>query len=57
MTVKLVATLGGGGLLGLQAARGNWLGDFTSIPLLLLVGLTGAVIGGLAPRSRPAPAV
>ena len=50
MTVKLVVTLAGGGLLGLQAARGQWLGDYTSIPLLVLVGLVGGVIGGLAPE-------
>ena len=51
MTVKLVATLAGGGLLGLQAARGQWLGDYTSIPLLILVGLVGGAIGGLAPET------
>ena len=51
MTVKLVASLAGGGLLGLQAARGQWLGDYTSMPLLILVGLVGAVIGGLAPET------
>ena len=51
MTVKLVAFLAGGSLLGLQAARGQWLGDYTSIPVLILVGLAGAVIGGLAPET------
>ena len=50
MTVKLVATLAGGCLLGLQAARGQWLGDYNSTPLLILVGLVGGVIGGLAPE-------
>ena len=50
MTVKLIVTLASGGLLGLQAARGQWLGDYASTPLLVLVGLVGAVIGGLAPE-------
>ena len=50
MTVKLLTTLAGGGLLGLQASRGEWLGDYTSMPLLILVGLVGGVIGGLAPE-------
>ena len=51
MTVKLVVSLTGGGLIGLQAARGQWLGDYTSMPVLILVGLVGAVIGGLAPET------
>ena len=50
MTAKLVASLVGGGLLGVQAARGQWLGDYSSTSLLLLVGLVGAVIGGLTPE-------
>lgn len=50
MTVKLVTTLASGGLLGLQAARGQWLGDYTSLPVLIVVGLLGGVIGGLVPE-------
>ena len=50
MTVKLLTTLAGGGLLGLQAARGGWLGDYSSTPVLILVGLAGAVIGGIVPE-------
>ncbi len=50
MTAKLVASLVGGGLLGVQAARGQWLGDYSSTSLLLLVGLVGAVVGGLTPE-------
>ena len=51
MTVKLLTTLAGGGLLGLQAARGAWLGDYSSTPVLILVGLAGAIIGGIAPEA------
>ena len=50
MTVKLVAALAGGGLLCLQAVRGQWLGDYNSIPLLIMVGLGGGVAGSLAPE-------
>jgi len=51
MTVKLAASLVVGGLVGFQAARGQWLGDYTSLPLLILVGLVGAVVGGLVPET------
>ena len=50
MTVKLVVTLAGGTLLGFQMATGQWLGDYTSTPTILLVGLAGAVVGGILPE-------
>ena len=51
MTVKLVVTLAVGILFGLQTAYGQWLGDSPSTFLIVLVGLVGAVIGGLAPEA------
>lgn len=50
MTVKLVVTLAGGTLLGFQMAAGQWLGDYTSTPTILLAGLAGAVVGGILPE-------
>ena len=50
MTVKLVVTLASGTLLGFQVATGQWLGDYTSTPTILLAGLAGAVMGGILPE-------
>lgn len=48
MAVKLVATLVGGVLAGLQAAQGQWLGGSTAV--IVVAGLVGGVIGGLLPE-------
>ena len=50
MTVKLVVTLASGTLLGFQMAAGQWLGEYTSTPIILLAGLAGAVMGGILPE-------
>ena len=50
MTVKLIVTLAGGALLSLQMAAGQWLGEYTSTPTILLAGLAGAVMGGILPE-------
>ncbi len=50
MTVKLVVTLASGTLLGFQIATGQWLGEYTSTPTILLAGLAGAVMGGILPE-------
>ena len=50
MTVKLVVTLAGGALLSFQMAAGQWLGEYTSTPTILLAGLAGAVVGGILPE-------
>ncbi len=50
MTVKLVVTLVSGTLLGFHMAAGQWLGDYTSTPTILLAGLAGAVVGGILPE-------
>ena len=50
MTVKLVVTLASGTLLGFQMAAGQWLGEYTSTPTILLAGLAGAVLGGILPE-------
>lgn len=50
MTVKLVVTLASGALLSFQMAAGQWLGDYTSTPTILLAGLAGAVVGGILPE-------
>ena len=50
MTIKLVATLASGTLLGFQVAAGQWLGEYTSTPTILLAGLAGAVMGGILPE-------
>ena len=50
MTVKLVVTLASGTLLGFQVAAGQWLGEYTSTPTILLAGLAGAVMGGILPE-------
>lgn len=50
MTVKLVATLAGGALLGWQLWAGQWLGEYTSTFTILLAGLAGAVVGGILPE-------
>ncbi len=50
MTVKLVATLAGGTLLGFQMSVGQWLGEYTTTPTILLAGLAGAVLGGILPE-------
>lgn len=47
MTVKLVVMLSSGVLLGWHASAGQWLGEYTSTPAILLVGLAGAVVGGI----------
>jgi len=51
MTVKLVVMLFGGILLSWQVSAGQWLGEYTSTPALLLVGLAGAVVGGILPET------
>ena len=48
MTIKLIMTLAFGVLVGLWAARGEWLGDYAA--LIVLAGLAGAVVGGIAPE-------
>ncbi len=50
MTVKLVVMLSGGILLSWQVSAGQWLGEYTSTPTLLLVGLAGAAVGGILPE-------
>ena len=50
MTIKLVVTLAGGALLSFQMAAGQWLGEYTSTPTILLAGLAGAVVGGILPE-------
>ena len=50
MTVKLLVTLTSGALLGFQMAAGQWLGEYTSPPTILLAGLAGAVMGGILPE-------
>ncbi len=50
MTVKLVVTLASGALLSFQVAVGQWLGEYTSTPTILLAGLAGAVVGGIFPE-------
>ncbi len=50
MTVKLVVTLASGALLSFQMSAGQWLGDYTSTPTILLAGLAGAVVGGILPE-------
>ena len=50
MTVKLVVTLASGALLSFQMAAGQWLGEYTSTPTILLAGLAGAVMGGILPE-------
>ena len=50
MTVKLVATLASGALLSFQMSVGQWLGEYTSTPTILLAGLAGAVMGGILPE-------
>ena len=50
MTVKLVATLASGALLSFQMSAGQWLGEYTSTPTILLAGLAGAVMGGILPE-------
>lgn len=50
MTIKLVVTLASGALLGFQMAAGQWLGEYTSTPTILLAGLAGAVMGGILPE-------
>ena len=50
MTVKLVAMLAGGALLSWQLWAGQWLGEYTSTPVILMAGLAGAVIGGILPE-------
>ena len=50
MTVKLVVTLASGVLLSFQMSAGQWLGDYTSTPTILLAGLAGAVMGGILPE-------
>jgi len=50
MTVKLIVTLAGGALLSFQMAAGQWLGEYTSTPTILLAGLAGAVMGGILPE-------
>ena len=48
MTIKLIMTLALGVLVGLWAARAEWLGDYTA--LIVLAGLAGAVVGGIMPE-------
>ena len=50
MTVKLVVTLASGALLSFQMSAGQWLGEYTSTPTILLAGLAGAVVGGILPE-------
>lgn len=50
MTVKLITTLASGTLLGFQMSAGQWLGEYTSTPVILLAGLAGAVMGGILPE-------
>ena len=50
MTVKLVVMLSSGILLSWQTSAGQWLGEYTSTPAILLAGLAGAVIGGIMPE-------
>ncbi len=50
MTVKLVVMLASGILLGWQVSAGQWLGEYTSTPVILLAGLAGAVMGGIVPE-------
>ena len=50
MTVKLVVTLASGALLSFQMSAGQWLGEYTSTPTILLAGLAGAVMGGILPE-------
>ena len=51
MTVKLTVMLSGGILLSWQVSAGQWLGEYTSTPAILLVGLAGAVVGGILPET------
>ena len=50
MTVKLITALASGALLSFQISAGQWLGEYTSTPTILLAGLTGAVMGGILPE-------
>ena len=50
MTVKLAVTLASGALLSFQMSAGQWLGEYTSTPTILLAGLAGAVMGGILPE-------
>lgn len=50
MAAKLVVMLAGGVLLGWQLSAGQWLGEYTSTPFILMAGLGGAVIGGILPE-------
>ncbi len=50
MTIKLVVTLASGALFSFQMAAGQWLGEYTSTPTILLAGLAGAVVGGILPE-------
>lgn len=50
MTIKLVATVAGGVLVGFQTVRGQWLGEYDHTAFIVLAGLVGAVAGGMLPE-------